>query len=72
MSFVDLYVQHNAKKPKTSKQSIENNFDNITTMSGSIPSPVASQNNISNTSKFMKMIGGRDRGRKAKLLKVLL
>ena len=64
-------MQHNAKKPKLSKQSLENSFDNINTMTGSIPSPVASQNNMSNTSKFIKMIGGRDRGRKAKTLKVL-
>lgn len=67
-------MQHIGKKPKISKQPLENTFDNIGIMSGSIPSPVASQNNISNTSnKFMKMIGGtgRDRGRKAKLLKVL-
>lgn len=71
-SSVGLYGQHSAKKPKISKQSLENTFDNITSMTGSIPSPVASQNNMSNTSKFIKLIGGRDRGRKAKLLKVLL
>ncbi|XP_015892402.3 chromatin modification-related protein EAF1 B isoform X2 [Ziziphus jujuba] len=64
-----LYVQHSAKKPKILKQPVENTFDNITTMTGSIPSPVASQNNMSNTSKFIKLIGGRDRGRKAKSLK---
>lgn len=67
---VGLYVQHSAKKPKILKQPVENTFDNITTMTGSIPSPVASQNNMSNTSKFIKLIGGRDRGRKAKSLKV--
>ncbi|XP_062078466.1 chromatin modification-related protein EAF1 B-like [Humulus lupulus] len=68
----DLYMQHNAKKPKILKQPLENTFDNITTMTGSIPSPVASQNNISNANKIMKLIGGtgRDRGRKAKLLKM--
>ncbi|PON97818.1 Octamer-binding transcription factor [Trema orientale] len=36
-------------------------------MAGSIPSPVAS---MSNSSKFIKLIGGRDGGRKAKLLKM--
>ncbi|KAM6591981.1 hypothetical protein CsatA_014586 [Cannabis sativa] len=68
----DLYAQHNAKKPKILKQPIENTFDNITTMGGSIPSPVASQNNISNATKIIKLIGGtgRDRGRKAKFLKM--
>ncbi|PON70810.1 Octamer-binding transcription factor [Parasponia andersonii] len=63
----DLYVQHNAKKPKLSKHSLENTFDNVTTMAGSVPSPVAS---MSNSSKFIKLMGGRDRGRKAKLLKM--
>ncbi|KAF3435970.1 hypothetical protein FNV43_RR23062 [Rhamnella rubrinervis] len=65
-----LYIQHSAKKPKIFKQSLDNTFDNITTMTGSIPSPVASQNNMSNTSKFIKLIGGRDRGRKTKSLKI--
>ncbi|KAL5562108.1 hypothetical protein UlMin_031855 [Ulmus minor] len=62
-----LYMQHVAKKPKISKQSLENTFDNMT---GSIPSPVTSQNTMPNTSKFIKLIGGRDRGRKAKSLKM--
>lgn len=54
------------------KQSLDNTFDNITPMSGSIPSPVASQmSNMSNPNKFIKLIGGRDRGRKVKALKVL-
>ncbi|KAK9282032.1 hypothetical protein L1049_004944 [Liquidambar formosana] len=66
-----LFGQHNAKKPKIVKQSLDNNFDNISPMSGSIPSPVASQmSNMSNPNKFMKMIGGRDRGRKSKALKM--
>lgn len=68
-----LYGQPNAKKPKIMKQSLDNTFDNITPMSGSIPSPVASQmSNMSNPNKFIKLIGGRDRGRKAKALKVHL
>lgn len=67
-----LYGQPNAKKPKNMKQSLDNAFDNITPMSGSIPSPVASQmSNMSNPTKFIKLIGGRDRGRKVKALKVL-
>lgn len=60
----------NSKKPKISKQLLENTFENATTMGGSIPSPVASQNNISHANKFIKLIGGRDRGRKSKSLKV--
>lgn len=71
-SSIGLYIQHSAKKPKIFKQQLENTFDNMTTMTGSIPSPVASQNNMSNAHKFIKLIGGRDRGRKAKSLKVLL
>uniref|UniRef100_A0A2N9I759 Myb-like domain-containing protein n=1 Tax=Fagus sylvatica TaxID=28930 RepID=A0A2N9I759_FAGSY len=66
-----LYGQPNAKKPKMMKQSLDNTFDNITPMSGSVPSPVASQmSNMSNPNKFIKLIGGRDRGRKAKALKM--
>lgn len=72
MFFVGLYGQHNAKKPKILKQSLDNTYDCITPMTGSIPSPVASQmSNMTNPSKFIKLIGGRDRGRKAKSLKVL-
>ncbi|XLS57904.1 hypothetical protein HN51_007659, partial [Arachis hypogaea] len=37
----------------------------------SIPSPAASQmSNMSNPSKFIRIISGRDRGRKSKALKV--
>lgn len=69
---IGLYGQHIAKKPKILKQSLDNTYDSITPMAGSIPSPVASQmSNMSNTSKFIKLIGGRDRGRKTKSLKVL-
>lgn len=66
-----LFGQHNAKKPKIMKQSLDSPFDNMTPMTGSIPSPAASQmSNMSNPNKFMKMIGGRDRGRKSKALKM--
>ncbi|KAI4354359.1 hypothetical protein L6164_003229 [Bauhinia variegata] len=66
-----LYGQHNAKKPKIMKQSHDNAFDNIAPMTGSIPSPAASQmSNMSNPSKFIRIISGRDRGRKAKGLKI--
>lgn len=54
------------------KQSLDATFDNSTPLTGSIPSPAASQmSNMSNPTKFIKLIGGRDRGRKAKSLKVL-
>ncbi|XP_038704899.1 chromatin modification-related protein EAF1 B-like isoform X2 [Tripterygium wilfordii] len=66
-----LYGQHNAKKPKIIKQQLESTFDNIIPISGSTPSPVASQmSNMSNPNKFVKLIGGRDRGRKSKTLKM--
>ncbi|XP_059594012.1 chromatin modification-related protein EAF1 B [Vitis vinifera] len=66
-----LFGQHNSKKPKIIKHSVDNTFDNITPMSGSIPSPVASQmSNMSNPNKIIRMIGVRDRGRKAKGLKL--
>ncbi|XP_028797156.1 chromatin modification-related protein EAF1 B isoform X2 [Neltuma alba] len=62
-----LYRQHNAKKPKITKQSFDNTFDNISPMTNSIPSPAASQmSNMSNLSKSIKII----RGRKAKTLKM--
>ncbi|KAK7293095.1 hypothetical protein RJT34_15956 [Clitoria ternatea] len=66
-----LYGQHGTKKPKTTKQSLDN-FDNMAPMTNSIPSPAASQmSNMSNPSKFIRIIsGGRDRGRKAKTLKI--
>ncbi|XP_038877294.1 chromatin modification-related protein EAF1 B-like [Benincasa hispida] len=66
-----LHGQHNAKKPKLMKQSIDNTFDNINPVSGSIPSPVASQvSNMSNTNRIIRLIGGRDRSRKAKAVKM--
>ncbi|KAF8088527.1 hypothetical protein N665_0538s0025 [Sinapis alba] len=52
-----LYGPH--KKAKTVKQSLENN------------SPAASQmSNMSNPNKFLKFIGGRDKGKKLKGLKI--
>jgi len=54
------------------KQSLDNSFDNTMPIGGSVASPVASQmSNMSNQSKIIKLIGGRDRGRKAKALKVI-
>ncbi|KAL6990251.1 Chromatin modification-related protein EAF1 A [Sarracenia purpurea var. burkii] len=66
-----LFGQHIMKKPKMMRQSIDNSFDNLTPMTGSIPSPVASQmSNMSNPNKLIKILGGRDRGRKSKTLKI--
>ncbi|KAE9622154.1 putative nucleoplasmin ATPase transcription factor MYB-HB-like family [Lupinus albus] len=66
-----LYGQHNVKKLKTVKQSLDNSSDNIAPITNSIPSPAASQmSNMSNPSKFIRIFSGRDRGRKAKGLKV--
>ncbi|XWS36570.1 hypothetical protein CRYUN_Cryun20dG0096000 [Craigia yunnanensis] len=64
-----LYGHHNAKKPKIMKQQPDNAFD--IAPSGSIPSPVGSQmSNMSNPSKIIRLIHGRDRGRKAKTPKI--
>ncbi|XP_043719405.1 chromatin modification-related protein EAF1 B-like isoform X2 [Telopea speciosissima] len=66
-----LFGQHVAKKPKIMKQLADTSPENYVPVTGSIPSPVASQmSNMSNPNKLMKMIAGRDRGRKAKALKV--
>lgn len=53
---------------------LDSPLDSIVPLSNSIPSPAASQmSNMSNPSKFIRIIsGGRDRGRKAKALKVSL
>uniref|UniRef100_A0A2P2MU04 Chromatin modification-related protein EAF1 B-like n=1 Tax=Rhizophora mucronata TaxID=61149 RepID=A0A2P2MU04_RHIMU len=60
---------HAAKKPKTMNQSLDNTYDNMGTMTGSIPSPATSQmSNMSYTNRLIKLIGPR--GKKAKLLKV--
>ena len=67
--FLGLYGHHNAKKPKIMKQQPDNAFD--IAPSGSIPSPVGSQmSNMSNPSKIIRLIHGRDKGRKAKTPKV--
>lgn len=65
-----LYGQHNVKKLKMTKQSLET-FDNVSPINNSIPSPAASQmSNMSNPSnKLIRIITGRDKGRKAKPLK---
>ncbi|XP_024009658.1 chromatin modification-related protein EAF1 B isoform X2 [Eutrema salsugineum] len=66
-----LYGPHNAKKQKTTKQLVEHNFDSAIPLAGSIPSPAASQmSNMSNPNKSIKFIGGRDRSRKIKGLKI--
>ncbi|XP_047973294.1 chromatin modification-related protein EAF1 B-like isoform X3 [Salvia hispanica] len=60
-----LYGQPVIKKPKIMRPSQENSFENIA------PSPAVSQmSNMSNPNKFIKLLGGRDRGRKPKILKV--
>lgn len=66
--YIGLFGQHVMKKPKMMRQSLDNSFDNLTPMAGSIPSPVASQmSNMSNPNKLMKVLVGR---RKAKAVKV--
>lgn len=68
-----LFGQPIIKKPKIMRQSQDNSFENIVPVGGSASSPVASQmSNMSNPNKFFKMLGGRDRGRKPKALKVYL
>ncbi|KAL8137235.1 hypothetical protein V2J09_003236 [Rumex salicifolius] len=60
-----------AKKLKIMKHSMDNSFENTNLMSGSVPSPVGSQmSNMSKQNKLIKLISGRDRGRKAKALKM--
>ncbi|GAU18248.1 hypothetical protein TSUD_175900 [Trifolium subterraneum] len=64
-----LYGQHNGKKPKITKQSHET-FENISPINNSMLSPAASQmSNMSNPNKLIRIITGRDKGRKAKPLK---
>ncbi|KAK6163687.1 hypothetical protein DH2020_000551 [Rehmannia glutinosa] len=66
-----LLGQPMIKKPKLMRQSQDNSFDNIPPSGGSVPSPATSQmSNMSNPNKFIKMLGGRDRGRKAKAVKM--
>lgn len=73
LSFEGLFGQHVAKKPKMMRQSIENSFENVGSVGGFVPSPVASQmSNMSNPNQIMKMLSGRDQGRRAKTFKVLV
>ncbi|XP_051131029.1 chromatin modification-related protein EAF1 B-like isoform X2 [Andrographis paniculata] len=66
-----LLTHPSMKKSKGMRQSHDNSVENITPVSGSVPSPVASQmSNMSNSNKFIKILGGRDRGRKPKVLKI--
>ncbi|XP_020207409.1 chromatin modification-related protein EAF1 B [Cajanus cajan] len=66
-----LHGRLSLKKPKILTPSLENPLDNIVPMTNSIPSPAASQmSNMSNPNKFIKIISGRDRSRKAKALKI--
>lgn len=55
------------------RQSLENSFENVGPVGGFVPSPAASQmSNMSNPNKLMRMLSGRDQGRRAKTLKVLV
>ncbi|XP_041995101.1 chromatin modification-related protein EAF1 B-like isoform X1 [Salvia splendens] len=66
-----LLGQHIAKKPKLMRQSQDNTFDSIPPSALSVPSPVGSQiSNMSNQNQFIRMLSGRDRGRKPKSLKM--
>ncbi|XP_049408486.1 chromatin modification-related protein EAF1 B-like isoform X1 [Solanum stenotomum] len=66
-----LFGQHVAKKPKMMRQSIENSFENVGPVGGFVPSPAASQmSNMSNPNKLVRMLSGRDQGRRAKALKM--
>ncbi|XP_031480917.1 chromatin modification-related protein EAF1 B-like isoform X2 [Nymphaea colorata] len=67
----NLHGQHAAKRPKISKQLTDTSPEAATPLTGSIPSPAASQmSNIANPNKLMRMIANRDRGRKNKVLKI--
>ncbi|KAK4743814.1 hypothetical protein SAY87_010126 [Trapa incisa] len=67
---IGLYAQHNAKKPKMMKQSLDDMGDNVISLSGSLPCPMSSQiSNMSNQNKLIRYIGGHDKSRKAKALK---
>ncbi|CAN8268564.1 unnamed protein product [Cochlearia groenlandica] len=66
-----LYGPPSAKKQKTTKKLVENNLDGAIPFTGRILSPAASQmSNMSNPNKSIKFIGGRERGRKIKGLKM--
>ena len=73
LSYKGLLGQHIAKKPKLMRQSQDNTFDSIPPSALSVPSPVGSQmSNMSNQNQFIRMLSGRDRGRKPKSLKVCM
>lgn len=66
-----MHGQHASKKPKVLKQLPDAALETMNPVPGSIPSPVASQmSNMSNPNKLIKMIANRDRGKKAKAVKV--
>ncbi|KAJ8558250.1 hypothetical protein K7X08_005016 [Anisodus acutangulus] len=66
-----FFGRHTAKKPKMMRQSLESSFENVGPVGGFVPSPVASQmSNMSNPNKLMRMLSGRDQGRRAKTLKM--
>lgn len=67
-----LYVQQVVKKPKMIKQLQNKSVDTLHLAGGSVPSPVASQmSNMCDPNKFIKMLGGAERGRKSKTVKVV-
>ncbi|XAR60962.1 Nucleoplasmin ATPase [Bertholletia excelsa] len=67
-----LFGQSMMKKRKMMRQSLDDSYDNHNPVAGPTPSPVASQmSNMANPNKLMKFLGGRDRGRKGKSLKML-
>ncbi|KAJ8534575.1 hypothetical protein K7X08_016303 [Anisodus acutangulus] len=66
-----FFGQHIAKKTKMMRQSLENSFENVGPVGGFVSSPAASQmSNMSSPNKLMRMLSGRDQGRRAKTLKM--
>ncbi|XP_022851917.1 chromatin modification-related protein EAF1 B-like isoform X2 [Olea europaea var. sylvestris] len=66
-----LSGQHIMKKQKIMRQSQDNSFETIAPIGGSVPSPAASQiGNVPQPNKFVRILGGRDRGKKPKILKM--
>ncbi|KAL9683941.1 hypothetical protein QQ045_021370 [Rhodiola kirilowii] len=62
-----LFGQHRNKKFKLSKQTFENVLDNGAPISGSMPSPAASQmSNMANANEYKKIIANGDRFKKIK------
>ncbi|VFQ95914.1 unnamed protein product [Cuscuta campestris] len=63
--------QHIPKKPKIMRPSLETSSEYNSPITGSAPSPSASQfSNMPNTNKFTRMLTGRDLSKKAKSLKM--